>query len=130
MQVVRTVVECQLVLLAVQRELTFADTVAPATNQGREVGLVTAGELLDTIMTLDNVSNVTILVGHHDGHNGTTIVRDGYLIALTVTKDVQVGLLTVDRGLEVFSLQTTQIRIFCNVCHNLTGFSYENLLAK
>ena len=116
-QMVRTVVECQLVFLTVQCELSLTDTVTPATNQCREVRLIAAGQLLNTIVTLNDVSNVTILIGNHDSHNGTTIVRDGYLIAFTVTEDVQVGLLTVDSGLEVFSLQTTQIRIFC-CCHN------------
>ena len=33
MQVVGTVVECQLVLFSIQGKLTFADTVAPTANQ-------------------------------------------------------------------------------------------------
>ena len=33
MQMVRTIIECQLVVLAIQRELTLADTVTPTSNQ-------------------------------------------------------------------------------------------------
>ena len=73
-KVVRSVVKCQLVLLAVQNELTFADAVSPTTYQSRQVWLIAAGKLLDVVMTLDNVSYFAILTWNHNSTNGTSIV--------------------------------------------------------
>ena len=107
MQVVGSIIECQLILLAIQRKLSLADAVAPTTYQCRKVGLLSAGQLFNTIVTLNNVSNVSVFVGHHNGDDSSTIVGDCYFIAFTVTENVQIGFLTFDGGLEVFSLQTT-----------------------
>jgi hypothetical protein len=114
---VGTVVEGQLIVLAVQRELSFADTVTPATDKRGEIRLLTTGELLDTVVTLDHVTYVTVFVWHHDSTDGTTIIRDGYFETLTVPEDVQIGLLTVNGGLEVLALQTAQIHCLCSVRH-------------
>ena len=118
MQMVGTVVEGQLIVLAIQRELTLADTVTPTANQGGEIRLLTAGELFDTVVTLDHVTYFTVFVRHHDSADGTAIIRDGYFETLTVPEDVQIGLLTINGGLEVLALQTTCIRCFCYFAEN------------
>ena len=115
---VRTIVDCQLIILAVQSELAFADTVSPTSDKGREIRLVTTCELLDTVVSLNNVSYIAILVWHHDSADGATVVTDCYFVTLAISKDVQVGFLTIDSGLEVLPLQTTQIRCFCCISHN------------
>ena len=115
MQMVGTVVECQLVVLAVQGELSFADAVTPTSNQSGQVGLFTAHELLDAAMTLDDVTYFTVLVGYHNGTDSTSIIRDGYFVTQTVLQDVQIGFLTIDRGLKVLAFQPTQRRCFCSV---------------
>ena len=74
MKVVGTVVESQLVFFAIKRKLSLADTVAPSANKGREVGLVTAGELLNAVMSLNDVSYFAILIGDHNCTNGTSII--------------------------------------------------------
>ena len=74
MQVVRSIVKSQLILLAVQNELAFADTVTPTSDQCRQIRLVSAGQLLNAVVTLDNVSYFTILAGNHNSTNGTAIV--------------------------------------------------------
>lgn len=73
---------------------------------------------MDIVVTLNHVSNVTVFVWYHDGTNGATVICDGYFVSLAVTEDVKIGFLTVDCGLKVLSLQTTQIHIFCCVRHN------------
>ena len=88
MQVVRTVVQCQLIFLAVQGKLTFADAVSPASNQRREIRLLSAGQLLDAAMTLNNVSYISILVWNHDSTDSTTIIRDSNFVTFAVAQDV------------------------------------------
>ena len=74
MQVVGTIVQGQLVVLAVQRELTFADAVAPTANQGGEERFLPTHQLFNVGMALNNVTYFAVLVRYHDGHNGSSIV--------------------------------------------------------
>ena len=122
MQVVRTVVGSQLILFAVQLKLSFSDTVAPATNQCRQVRLLSAGELLDAAMTLNDVCYVAVFIRNHDSNNSAAIVRDCHFKTLTVLQDVKVCLLTINSCLEILAIQSTQILCFCFVCHIISVF--------
>ena len=130
MQVVRTVVQSKLIVLTVQRELTLADAVAPTANQCREVRLVAAGELLDAVVTLNNVCYFAIFIGNHDSTYCATIIRDSYFITLTVLQNVKIRLFSIHRGLEILAVQTTQIRCFVCVCHIVNVLSYLIYFAK
>ena len=117
MQVVGTVVECQLIFFTVQDELSFTDAVTPTTNECWQVLLLATRQLLDAAVSLNDVCHFAILVRNHDSTDSATVVRDSYFVTFTVLQDVKVRFLTIDSGLEVFALQTTEIRIFNCVCH-------------
>ena len=117
MQVVWAVIECQLIVFAVQRKLTFANTIAPTSNQCRKIGLLATHQLFNATMSLDNICYFTVFVWHHDGTDSTTVVTYCYLVALAVLQDVEIRLLTIHCGLEILTIQTAQIRCFRCVSH-------------
>ena len=80
-QVVGTIVDGQVILLAVEVELALGDTVAVAADEGTEERLGAVDDAVNVVVTLDNVGNVAIAVGYHNRNNGTAIVGDAYLIA-------------------------------------------------
>ena len=72
-------------------------------------------------MPLNNVCHLAVFVRNHDGYNSTTIVCDGYFVALVVSEDVQISLFPIDGGLKIFTFQTTDV--FCFVCvHHINRF--------
>ena len=75
-QGVGAIVDGQAVLLSVQLELTLADAVAVATNQGGKVRLGRIHDCVDVVVTLDDVCHLAVLVRNHDGHDGATVVGD------------------------------------------------------
>ena len=84
MQVVRTIIASQLILLAMEGELTFLDTVAIATDQYAQEWFWRIDDILDVVMTLDKICIVAILVRHHDCYNRTTVVCYCNFVALLV----------------------------------------------
>ena len=121
MKGVRTVVDGQLILFAVQRELSTADTVAVSSDECRQKRLWAVNYILDIVVSLNNVGNFSILIGHHDCYNGSTVVGDCNLISESVSQYVQIGFLSVDSGLKVFTLQATEVFCF-NYTHNKISF--------
>ena len=87
-QGVGAVVDGELVFLLVQGKGTFSDAVAVAADQGGEEGLGAVDDTLDIGVTLDDVGYVAVLVGHHDGHDGTAVIGDGHFISLSVSQYV------------------------------------------
>ena len=116
-QTVGAVVDGQLVLLAMQLEPAFADAVAVAAHQRREVGLGALYYVLDVVVALYHVGVVAVAVGHHDGYDSTAIVGDSHFITLLIFKDVQIRFFAIDCGLKVFSLQTADVFCFCCAHH-------------
>ena len=112
MQGVGTIVDGELILLAVQLELAAADAVAIATDERREIRLGAVDDSFDGVVSLDDVGIVAVAVGNHNGYEGASVIGDGNFIAQTVFQNVKIGLFAVDSGLEVFALQTTEIRCF------------------
>ena len=123
-EMVGTIVDGQLIILAIQCELTFADAVSPSSNQSRKVRFFTAGKLFYTSVSLDDITYIPVFIGNHDSYDSTTIIRHSNLVTFTVLKDVQICFLSIDRGLEIFTIQTTQIRVFSRVIHIPNVLSY------
>ena len=66
MQVVRTVVDSQLVALPLQGELPLGNTVAVPTDSGTKKRFRTVDNVVDGVVTQDDVSHAAFAVGHHD----------------------------------------------------------------
>ena len=81
MERVGAVVHEQLILLSVELELATADAVAIASDECRKIGFRTVDDILDVVVSLDNVGHIAILVRNHDGYNGTTIICYSHFIA-------------------------------------------------
>ena len=88
MQVVGTIIEGELVVLAVERELTLADAVAIASDKGGAIDLVGFHKSLNAVEALDDVSYLALPVGHHDGTDGAAIVGDCHFVTFTVAQNV------------------------------------------
>ncbi len=65
-------------------ELAILDAVSVATDEYAQERLRRIDDILDVVMSLNEVGVIAVLVGHHDGYNSTTVVGYGNLIALTV----------------------------------------------
>ena len=128
MQMVRTIVNRQLIFLTVQDELTFSNTVAITADQCTEEWFRAVDNLINGVMTLDNVCIIAILVRNHDGYYGSTIVGDCHFSARFVLQDEQVGLLTFDNFLKIGFLKAAQIffRVQC-VYHSEKSFYIVHL---
>ena len=109
MQTVGTVVDGQHILLAVKLESAFADAVAISANQRGEIRLRGVDDILNVVMTLNDVGSDTVFVGNHDGYNSPTVVGNGYLIAILISQNEKICLLSVDGGLKIFAFQTTNV---------------------
>ena len=75
--------------------MSFGDAVAVTADKGGAVRLGGVNDVLDVVVTLNDVGHVPVLVGHHDGNNCASVIRDGYFIPLTVFQDVQIRILSV-----------------------------------
>ena len=115
--VVITVVEGHLIFLAVQVELTVGDAVAITTNEGGKIRLGRIDDVLNVVVSLNDIGTLSVLIGNHDGNDCSTIVGDGHLIAETILEDKKICLVSVHSGLKVFALQATDITCFGCVRH-------------
>ena len=116
-QVVRTVVCCQLIILAMQMELAFADAVAITAYQCRQIWLRRVDDILNVVMSLYDVGYLAIFIRNHNSYDGTTIISHRHLVTGSILKNIEVCFLTLDSGLEVFSLQATKVLCFFCVRH-------------
>ena len=114
-KVIGTVVDSQTVFFSVHCEFTLANTVAIATNKGREEWFGTCYYVLDIVVSLNNVGNFTIAVRYHYRHKSTTIVGDVYFHSIIVHESVQVSLFSLYNGLKIFTLQTRDV-LWCHGC--------------
>ena len=76
MQVVGTIVGGELILLSVQLELTLGDAVAETTDEGGEERLRRVDHIVDVVVALNDIGHFPVLVGHHDGNDGASVVGD------------------------------------------------------
>ena len=104
-------------MLAVERELTFGNTVAETTDDPGEIRLRRIDDILDVVVAHDDVGPLPIAVGNHDSYERTTIVCDCYFVTFTISQNKEVCLLAVHSGLKVLTLQTAYIWCFFRVCH-------------
>ena len=105
-QVVGTIVDGQLILLAVEVELALGNAVAVAADEGAEERLGAVDQAVDVVVALDDVGYVAVAVGHHNRNDGTTIVGDAYLIAGGILEDVETNLLAGNYLLKIRGLET------------------------
>ena len=91
MQAVGTVVDGELVVLAVNRELAFGDAIAVATDEGSEVAAFCAVLLVvsDVVMSEADIGHVAVLVGDHDADDASSEVREAHFHAFSVGEDVE-----------------------------------------
>jgi hypothetical protein len=108
-EVVRTIVDSQLILLAIEGELTMLDAVAITTDECAQEGFGRCYNLVDRVVTLHYVAQLAVAVGHHDGEQCTAIVCESYLITQLVGEDVEVRFLTIDIFLKIGLLQARYI---------------------
>ena len=112
-EVVGTVVDGEIVVFyAVQRELSLADSVAVAADERREEWFGTFDDALDAVVPLNDVSELAISVWNHNGHEGTSIVRNRHFMTLFVDKREQISLLALDSGLKIFAFQPRKSAYF------------------
>ena len=88
MQGVGAVVDSQLIVFAVQNELSLGNAVAVAADKGRAVRLWGVDDILNVVVTLNDVGYLTVFVGYHDCYNGTAIVGNCDFKAFAVLQDV------------------------------------------
>ena len=119
---VGTIVDRQIVFLAVQLELTLANAVAVASDEGGEIGFRAVYHALDGVVTLNHIAHVAVFVGHHDGDQCSAIVGDGHFVTQAVLQDVEIRLFSVYCGLEIFFSQATNVFCF-NCVHDKNVFS-------
>ena len=112
---VRTVVKGYIILLAIEDELSLLYTVTETADESREERLSRIDIVIDVIMSLDYVGHVTVLVRNHDSCNSTTKVCYCNLCTVRVTEYVEICLLSLDGGHEVFTLQTTDVFACCHI---------------
>ena len=74
MEVVGAVVDCKAVLLAVNCELALAYAVAVAAYQCAEEWLGAVQEVIDAVVSLDDIGVVAVLVGNHDAAYCASVV--------------------------------------------------------
>ena len=114
-QAVAEVVLRQLVLCAVEGNLTSGDTVGIASDGGAEVTLDGAVGL-DAGLADADVLQLALLVGHHDADHACAEVRHAHLHACFVAQRVEVGFLPLQFGLEVGTFQPAQGHSFFRCC--------------
>ena len=73
---VRTVVDCKIVLFAVDCELSFADAVAVATYKSAEEWFRAVQEIVDAVVSLDYIGKIAVLVGNHEAAYCTAVICD------------------------------------------------------
>ena len=140
MQVVGTVVDCEVIFLTVHRETTFTDAVAIPADKSTQKRFGRMNAAVYVVVPLDDIGHMAVAVGHHDCHEGTTVVGDGYFHSVTVCQDKQIRFPAVYLFLEVFSFQSAKGRlvlfhdiemlrlIFLQICSK--DFEYAKLRHK
>ena len=106
MQMVRTIVDSQAVVLAIHGEVSLGNAVAIAAHKGAEEGFRTVHHVLYGVMSLYNIGHLAFLVGNHDGHYSTSVVGDANFHTVSVREYEEVSLLTLNDSLEVLSLES------------------------
>ena len=106
MKVIGAVINGQAVVLAIHYKMSLGDSVSIAADQSAKERFGTVNHVLNRVMSLNNIGHLAFLVGNHDGHYCTTVIRDAYFHSITVRQRVEVGLFTLNDSLEVFSLQS------------------------
>ena len=71
---VRTVVYCKIVVLAIEYEFSFCNAVGIASHQRAEERLGAVYYIVYIVMTLYDVCQASVFVGHHYGYNCAAIV--------------------------------------------------------
>ena len=104
-QVVRTVVDCEVILLAVDSELTLAYSVAVTAYKCAQEWLRAVELVVDTVVSLNYIGIVAVLVRNHDATYRATIVCDCYFVALLVLENEQCCLFAAYLFFEVGGLQ-------------------------
>ena len=105
MKVVRTVVDCKIVLLAVDCELAFTYSVAVASYQCAEERFGAIQEVVDAVMSLYYIGVVAVLVGNHDAANRSTVVCYCNFAAFLVLENEKSGFLAANDLFEVGGLE-------------------------
>ena len=115
-EVIRSVVHREVILFAVELEFAFGDAIAVASHECREEGLGRIHAAVDVVVSLNHIGVFAFAVRHHNGHERTTIVRDGNFAAIRMTQDIQISFLASDFLLEVGGFQSAEsLSIHCLV---------------
>lgn len=101
MEVVGAIIDGKAIFLAVELELATADAVAITSHEGGEERLWTAEAVVDVVVTLNDVGQMAITVGYHNGYDGTAIIGDGNLAAIRICQEEKFDLLAANFLLEV-----------------------------
>ena len=120
MKAVRAVVDGKVVFLSVELEMAAANAIALSSDKSRQIRLGRVYYVLDVVVSLYYVGAISVLVRHHDSYDSATIVSNSNLIALIVSQDIEIGLLTTNSGLKISLFQTTNVFSFGNVVLNLS----------
>ena len=103
-QTIGTIVHRNLIINAINRELTFIDTIAITTDQSTEVaGIIQIR--LNIIETQHDVGKLAILIGRCDRNDTSTIINHGNFYPIRILQNIQIVLFTVDFRLEISSVQ-------------------------
>ena len=115
-EVVRSVVHGEVILFAVELEFAFGDAIAVASHECGEEGLGRIHAAVNVVVSLNHIGVFAFAVRHHNGHECTTIVRDGNFAAIRITQDIQISFLASDFLLEVGGFQSAEsLSIHCLV---------------
>ena len=112
-QSVWSIVDGKAVLFSIKSEFSLANTVAIASDKGRKKWFWTGDYIVDVVVTLYHVCNISISVWNHYSYKCSTIVCYCNFVACFVCQDVEVCLLSVNHFLEICSLQSRKIVLNC-----------------
>lgn len=104
-KVVGTIVDGEVVVLAVELEGTAADAVTITSHERGEEGLGGSDAVGNAVVALNDVGHIALTIGYHNGHDATAIIRDGYLAAICISQEEEVNLFSIYNLLEVSALQ-------------------------
>ena len=106
MEVIGSVVDRKVILLAIELELTTANAVAVAAHQGRKERFGGIDAVVDIVVSLNHVGQFATAVRHHDSDNRAAIVGDSYFVTFDIAKQKQVYFFSADLLLKVGGLES------------------------
>jgi hypothetical protein len=86
-QRIRSVVDCQIVLFAIQSEFSFGYTVSVASDSSVEERFGAVDYMVYTVMSQNYVSILPVFVGDHNGKDSASVVSYCNFHSLSIFKN-------------------------------------------